>query len=73
MFPAQQCGALGICGGQTQPFVDDSEDLTFTVAAWSIFTQSFFGLLERTKVTTDDGYDHAALAVVLALSQVRRA
>jgi hypothetical protein len=59
-------------GPQLQPFVDDAEDFTFTAAQWALFLQSFFGLLERTKVTSGEAGEPGAapLAALLVLSQV---
>ena len=61
----------------THPFIDKKDDRLAMAAQWSIFFTLFSGLLLKTKVPSDDGYDGAlggllifvnATVVVVAIS-----
>ena len=55
-----------------QPFVEDKEDATYGLSQWSLFALTFYGLLQRTNVLANDGYNATALGALLTLFQVCR-
>jgi hypothetical protein len=50
-----------------QPFLADADDNLATFAQWALLMTLFAGLLGRTRVTTDDGYDDDSFGSILVL------